>query len=223
MDNQDRNFQTPKGYQFKQLFKLIFMPHLFWALGSLIFLLFTVLITLSLPIMARYIVDGYTFNVETGQKYLFISCALVAVAALGTAIRFYLVTLLGERLVSDLRQELFDKIINLSPNFFEKNLTGDLVSRINADTTLVQSVAGSTLSLAVRNTLLFLGGIALMFSTSIKLASFSLFIIPIIVFPLLYFGRFLRKLTRQTQDKLADSAGLASEYIFAATTIQTNS
>ena len=223
VDNKDRNFQNPKGYQLNYLFKLIFMPHLFWAIGALVFLLITVLITLSLPIMVRYIVDGYTFNVETGQKYLFISCALVAVAALGTAIRFYLVTLLGERLVTDLRRELFDKIINLSPNFFEKNLTGDLVSRINADTTLVQSVAGSTLSLAIRNTLLFLGGIVLMFSTSIKLASFSLLIIPLIVFPLLYFGRFLRKLSRQTQDKLADSAGLASEYIFAATTIQTNS
>ena len=135
------------------------MPHLFWALGALVFLLITVLITLSLPVMVRYIVDGYIFNVETGQKYLFISCALVSVAAFGTAIRYYLVTLLGERLVSDLRQKLFDKIINLSPNFFEKNLTGDLVSRINADTTLVQSVAGSTLSLAIRNTLLFLGGI----------------------------------------------------------------
>ena len=222
VNNKDRIFQNPKSYHLKYLFKLTFMPHLFWAMGALVFLLVTVLITLSLPIMVRYIVDGYTFNVETGQKYLFISCALVAVAALGTAIRFYLVTLLGERLVSDLRQELFDKIINLSPNFFEKNLTGDLVSRINADTTLVQSVAGSTLSLAIRNTLLFLGGIVLMFSTSIKLASFSLLIIPLIVFPLLYFGRFLRKLSRQTQDKLADSAGLASEYIFAATTIQTN-
>ena len=223
VDNEHSNLQSPKGYQLKQLFKQIFMPHLFWAFGALVFLLVTVLITLSLPVMVRYIVDGYVFNIETGQKYLFISCVLVTVAAFGTAIRFYLVTLLGERLVSDLRQELFEKIINLSPNFFEKNLTGDLVSRINADTTLVQSVAGSTLSLAIRNTLLFLGGIILMFSTSIKLASFSLLIIPLIVFPLLYFGRFLRKLTRQTQDKLADSAGLASEYIFAATTIQTNS
>ncbi len=223
VDNKLSNLQSPKGYQLKRLFIKIFMPHLFWALGALIFLLVTVMITLSLPIMVRYIVDGYVFNIETGQKYLFISCVLVTVAAFGTAIRFYLVTLLGERLVSDLRQELFEKIINLSPNFFEKNLTGDLVSRINADTTLVQSVAGSTLSLAIRNTLLFLGGIMLMFSTSVKLASFSLLIIPLIVFPLLYFGRFLRKLTRQTQDKLADSAGLASEYIFAATTIQTNS
>ena len=223
MDNKDKNLENPKKYHLKHLLFQIFKPHLLWALAALIFLLVTVLITLSLPIMVRYIVDGYSFNVQTGQKYLFISCALVAVAAFGTAIRFYLVTLLGERLVSDLRQELFDKIINLSPNFFEKNLTGDLVSRINADTTLVQSVAGSTLSLAVRNTFLFLGGIVLMFSTSIKLASFSLLIIPVIVFPLLYFGRFLRKLTRQTQDKLADSAGLASEYIFAATTIQTNS
>ena len=123
---------------------------------------------------------------------------------------------------SDLESQLPFCFISFK-NFFEKTLTGDLVSRINADTTLVQSVAGSTLSLAIRNTLLFLGGIILMFSTSIKLASFSLLIIPIIIFPLLYFGRFLRKLTRQTQDKLADSAGLASEYIFAATTIQTNS
>ena len=223
VDNKDKNLENKKKYQLNQLFFQIFKPHLFWALGALIFLFVTVLITLSLPIMARYIVDGYVFNIETGQKYLYLSCVLVAVAAFGTAIRFYLITLLGERLVSDLRQALFDQIINLSPNFFEKTLTGDLVSRINADTTLVQSVAGSTLSLAVRNTLLFLGGIVLMFSTSIKLASFSLLIIPIIIFPLLYFGRFLRKLTRQTQEKLADSAGLASEYIFAATTIQTNS
>ncbi len=141
VDNKHGNLQGPKGNQFKRLFKQVFMPHLFWALGALVFLLVTVLITLSLPIMVRYIVDGYVFNIETGQKYLFISCILVTVAAFGTAIRFYLVTLLGERLVSDLRQELFEKIINLSPNFFEKNLTGDLVSRINADTTLVQSVA----------------------------------------------------------------------------------
>ena len=217
-----KNFDKSKGDPLKRLFFRIFKPHLFWALGALIFLLLTVLITLSLPIMARYIVDGYVFNIETGQKYLYVGCALVTVAACGTAIRFYLITLLGERLVSDLRQALFDQIINLSPTFFEKTLTGDLVSRINADTTLVQSVAGSTLSLAVRNSLLLVGGVILMFSTSIKLASFSLFIIPIIIFPLLYFGRYLRKLTRQTQDKLADSAGLASEYIFATTTIQTN-
>ena len=157
VDNKDKNLENLKKYHLKHPLFQIFKPHLLWALGAFIFLLVTVLITLSLPIMVRYIVDGYSFNVQTGQKYLFISCALVAVAAFGTAIRFYLVTLLGERLVSDLRQELFDKIINLSPNFFEKNLTGDLVSRINADTTLVQSVAGSTLSLAVRNTLLFLG------------------------------------------------------------------
>jgi ATP-binding cassette subfamily B protein len=222
MDNKDRNFRDDKKLILRQVLFSILKPHLLWALGALLFLLFTVIITLSIPIMARYIIDGYVFNVETGQKYLVLSCALVALAAFGTAIRFYSVTLLGERLVSDLRQALFKKIVSLSPNFFEKTLTGELVSRINADTTLVQTVAGSTLSLAIRNILLFLGGILLMFSTSIKLASFSLLIIPIIVFPLLYFGRFLRKLTRQTQDKLADSAGLASEYIFATTTVQTN-
>ena len=218
-----KNFNNEKNYKLNQLFIQIFKPHLFWGLGALIFLLLTVIIALSLPIMARLIADGYALNIEAGQKYLYTGFGLVAIAACGTAIRFYLITLLGERLVSDLRQALFNQIIDFSPNFFEKTLTGDLVSRINSDTTLVQSVAGSTLSLALRNILLFLGGLVLMFSTSMKLASFSLLIIPIIMFPLLYFGRFLRKLTRQTQDKLADSAGLATEYIFAATTIQTNS
>ena len=221
-DIKDKNIDNQKRYRLKRLFIQIFIPHLFWALGAVIFLLLTVVIALSLPIMARYIADGYALNIEAGQTYLYIGCGLVALAAFGTAIRFYLITLLGERLVSDLRQALFDQIIYLSPNFFEKTLTGDLLSRINADTTLVQSVAGSTLSLALRNILLLFGGVVLMFSTSIKLASFSLLIIPIIVFPLMYFGIFLRKLTRQTQDKLADSAGLAAEYIFAATTIQTN-
>ena len=110
VDNKDRNFQNKKGYQFKQLFKLIFMWHLFWGMGALILLLITVLITLSFPIMEQYIFDEYTFNVETGQKYLFKSCSLVAVAAFGTVVQFYLVTLLGERLVSDLRQELFAQI-----------------------------------------------------------------------------------------------------------------
>ena len=222
-DIKDKNIDNQKRYRLKRLFIQIFIPHLFWALGALIFLLLTVVIALSLPIMARYIADGYALNIEAGQTYLYIGCGLVTLAAFGTAIRFYLITLLGERLVSDLRQALFDQIIYLSPNFFEKTRTGDLLSRINADTTLVQSVAGSTLSLALRNILLLFGGLVLMFSTSIKLASFSLLIIPIIVFPLLYFGRFLRKLTRQTLDKLADSTGLAAEYIFAATTIQTNS
>ena len=94
MDNKNRNFDNPKKYKLNQLLFQIFKPHLFWALGALIFLLLTVLITLSLPIMARFIVDGYVFNIETGQKYLYLSGALVAVAAFGTAIRFYLITLL---------------------------------------------------------------------------------------------------------------------------------
>ena len=192
VDNKHSNHQSAKGYQLKQLFKQIFMPHLFWALGALIFLLVTVLITLSLPIMVRYIVDGYVFNIETGQKYLFISCVLVTVAAFGTAIRFYLVTLLGERLVSNLRQELFEKIINLSPSFFEKNLTGDLVSRINADT--IPKRCGIYFISCYQKYIAVFREI-LMFSTSIKL--------PLSHYSadsfLLYFGRFLRKLAVDTR------------------------
>ena len=94
MNNKDKNFDKSKKYQLKRLLFQIFKPHLFWVLGALIFLTLTVLITLSLPIMARFIVDGYVFNIETGQKYLYFSCVLVALAAFGTAIRFYLITLL---------------------------------------------------------------------------------------------------------------------------------
>ena len=198
-------------------------PHLFWLIIAMFFLFTTVLITLSLPLIIRLIVDGYVNEIHNEKDYLFLICLiLVIIGALGTAIRFYLVTLLGERLVSDMRQGVFNKIIQFSPSFFERNMTGDLTSRLNADTTLIQSVAGSTISLAIRNVFLFLGGLILMLSTSIKLAGIVSFIIPIIVFPLLYFGRFLRQLTRQTQDKLADSAGIATELIFAVQTLQAN-
>ncbi len=198
-------------------------PHFFWLTIAMFFLFATVLITLSLPLVMRLIVDGYVYEIQNEKDNLLLIClALVVVGALGTAVRFYLVTLLGERIVSDIRQGVFKKIIQFSPSFFEKNMTGDLTSRLNADTTLIQSVAGSTISLAIRNVFLFFGGLLLMLSTSIKLAGIVLIIIPLIVFPLLYFGKFLRQLTRQTQDKLADSAGIATELILAAQTLQAN-
>ena len=204
-------------------FWIFLKPHLLWLTIAMVFLFATVLITLSLPLVIRLIIDGYVYEIHNRKDYLLVIClVLVVVGALGTAIRFYLVTLLGERLVSDIRQGVFNKIIQFSPSFFEKNMTGDLTSRLNADTTLIQSVAGSTISLAIRNVFLFLGGLILMLSTSIKLAGIVLFIIPIIVFPLIYFGRFLRQLTRQTQDKLADSAGIATELILAVQTLQAN-
>ncbi len=204
-------------------FWIFLKPHLLWLTIAMVFLFATVLITLSLPLVIRLIIDGYVYEIHNRKDYLLVIClVLVVVGALGTAIRFYLVTLLGERLVSDIRQGVFNKIIQFSPSFFEKNMTGDLSSRLNADTTLIQSVAGSTISLAIRNVFLFFGGLILMLSTSIKLASVVLIIIPLIVFPLLYFGKFLRQLTRQTQDKLADSAGIATELIIAAQTLQAN-
>ncbi len=216
-------FYNPLKSKGVSSFWFFLKPHLFWLILAMFFLFATVLITLSLPIVIRLIIDGYIYEIDKKKNYLLVICLiLVVIGALGTAIRFYLVTLLGERLISDMRQGLFRKIIHLSPEFFERNMTGDLISRLNTDTTLIQSVAGSTISLAVRNFFLFLGGLILMFSTSYKMTGIVLFIIPLIVFPLLYFGRFLRKLTRQTQDKLADSAGLATELIIAAQTLQAN-
>ena len=203
-------------------FWLFLRPHLFWLMIAMAFLFATVLVTLSLPLMIRLVMDGYLDEMQSGKNYFFICCILVVIGACGTAIRFYLVTLLGERIVSDMRQSLFNRIIQFSPSFFEKNMTGDLISRLNTDTTLIQSVAGSTISLAIRNVFLFFGGLILMLSTSVKLAGIVLLIIPMIIFPLIYFGRFLRRLTRQTQDKLADSAGMATELILAAPTVQAN-
>ena len=139
---------------------------------------------------------------------------------LGTGLRYYLVTRLGERVVADIRRALFDRVMGMSPAFFERIMTGEVLSRITTDTTLILSVIGSSVSVALRNLLILLGGLVLLFLTSAKLTGLVLLIVPAIVVPIIVLGRRLRRLSRENQDWIAASSGSASEALSSVQTVQ---
>jgi ATP-binding cassette subfamily B protein len=140
--------------------------------------------------------------------------------ALGTGLRYALVTRLGERVVADIRRALFDRVIGMSPAFYERIMTGEVLSRITTDTTLILSVIGSSVSIALRNILMFVGGLALMLLTSAKLTGLVLLIVPAVIVPILTLGRRLRVISRENQDWIAASSGNASESLGAVQTVQ---
>lgn len=154
------------------------------------------------------------------DRALLLMLAIVAVLAGATFARFYLVSWLGERLVADVRKRIFDRILTLSPTFYETNKTGEILSRLTTDTTLVQTVIGSSVSVALRNILLLLGGSALLVVTSPKLTGLVALVVPLVVAPILILGRRVRSLSRASQDRLADVSDNAEETINAVQTVQ---
>jgi len=181
----------------------------------------TALVSLVLPLAVRRVVDN--FNVADGlllDRYFLAALGIAGLLALGTALRYYLVTRLGERVVADIRKAVFDVAIGMSPAFFERLLTGEVLSRITTDTTLILSVIGSSVSVALRNMLMLAGGIALLFYTSPKLTGLVLLIVPLVIFPIAVLGRRLRGLSRENQDWIASSSGSASEALLSAQTVQ---
>ena len=131
-------------------------------------------------------------------------------------------TRLGERIVADIRKALFARVIDRSPAFYERIMTGEVLSRLTTDTTLIQSVIGSSVSIALRNALMLIGGLALLALTSAKLTGFVLLMVPVIIVPIVVMGRKLRKLSRENQDWIAASSGNASEALSAVQTVQAN-
>lgn len=181
----------------------------------------TASVSLTLPLAVRRVVDN--FRVADGailDQYFLAAMAIAALLAVGTGLRYALVTRLGERVVADIRKAVFDRVIGMSPSFFEKIMTGEVLSRITTDTTLIQSVLGSSVSIALRNLLIFLGGLVLMLLTSAKLAALVLLIVPAVVVPILVLGRKLRKISRENQDWIAASSGNAGEALSAVQTVQ---
>ena len=154
------------------------------------------------------------------NSYFAIMIAVVAVLAVASALRYYLVTTLGERIVADLRNDVFAHLTALSPAFFDAARTGEMVSRLTADTTQIKSTVGASASIALRNLVLFAGAAAMMVVTSPKLSGFVLAAIPLIVLPLVAFGRWVRRLSRGAQDTLADASAYAAEMIGAVRTLQ---
>ncbi len=192
------------------------------ALAALLALTVAALTTLLVPIAVRRMID-FGFSAQAAaliDSYFAVMIAVVAILAASSALRYYLVTTLGERIVADLRGDVFAHLTRLSSAFFDTAKTGEMVSRLTADTTQIKSAVGASVSIALRNMVLFFGGATMMVVTSPRLSLFVLGAIPIIVLPLVGFGRSVRRQSRVAQDTLADASGYASELIGAVRTLQ---
>ena len=187
------------------------------ALGALVL---TAGMSLLLPLAVRRVVDGFNEDVALLDQYFGAALGIAALLAIGTGVRYYFVTKLGERVVADIRRAVFDRVMGMSPAFFERLLSGEVLSRITTDTTLILSLIGSSISVALRNLLMLLGGMVLLALTSVKLSGLVLLIVPAVVVPIVVLGRRLRGLSRETQDWIANSSGTASEALMSVQTVQ---
>ncbi|WP_372801799.1 ABC transporter transmembrane domain-containing protein, partial [Paracoccus seriniphilus] len=195
-------------------------PYRGQAVLALIALTLTSGISLILPLAVRRVIDNFDDGAGLLDQYFTAALVIVAALAIGTAMRYFLITRLGERVVADIRKAVFARVITLSPGFFERIMTGEILSRITTDTTLIQSVIGSSLSIALRNMIILAGGMAMLAYTSVKLTGLVLLIVPAILVPIIVLGRRLRKLSRQNQEWIATSSGKASEDLLSAQTVQ---
>jgi ATP-binding cassette subfamily B protein len=192
------------------------------AVAALLALLAAAVATLVVPVAVRRMVDfGFSHEgVELIDSYFSVMIAIVAVLALASAARFYLVTTLGERIVADLREQVFAHLVSLSPGYFDTAKSGELLSRLTADTTQIKAAVGASVSVALRNLVLFVGAATMMVVTSPRLSAFVLAAIPVIVLPLYGFGRAVRRRSRAAQDTLAEASSYAGELIGAVRVLQ---
>jgi len=177
---------------------------------------------LTLPVAIRYLIDGGLLaeDAPSIDKY-FVGLFAVAMAfGLFSALRFYLVTWLGERVVADLRNAVYRHVVRLDPTFFEVTKTGEVLSRLTTDTTLIQSISGAGMSIALRATLNLIGAVAMLIVTSPRLAGMILLLLPLVIAPIILIGRRVRTLSRASQDRVADSSGMAGETLNAISTVQ---
>lgn len=202
------------------------LPYLFKnpgpLLGALFFLLLATAATLTVPLAVRGMIN-YGFSPENADiidKYFIAMMGVAAVLGVASAMRFFFVSWLGERVVADVRRDVYDHVTSLSPSFFEVTRTGEVLSRLTTDTTLVQTVVGSSVSIALRNVLMLIGSVGLLVWTSPRLSGLVVLALPIILIPLIIFGRWVRRLSRQSQDRVADTGAHAGESLGAIQTVQ---
>ena len=206
------------------LFGLLPFLRPYWRrwIAAFVALSFAAGATLALPVAFRYLIDqgfsaGQHGNIDGYFLALFGVSLLLAVA---TALRFYFVSWLGERVTADIRQSVYRHVLQMSPQFFETTQTGEVLSRLTTDTTLIQTVVGTSLSMGLRNLFLLIGGIAMLAVTSPVLTSYILLTLIGVVVPILLFGRRVRKLSRDSQDRVADASAIAGEVLNAMPTVQ---
>ncbi|KHJ59713.1 ABC transporter transmembrane domain-containing protein, partial [Burkholderia glumae] len=192
-----------------------------WALAFLA-LVSSAGATLVLPVAFKYLIDrGFAGGDPAHVDRYFIALFAVAlVLAVATALRFYLVSWLGERVTADLRRAVYGHVVRMSPQFFETTQTGEVLSRLTTDTTLIQTVVGSSLSLGMRNVFMLLGGLVMLVVTSPMLSGYIIGTLLVVVAPVVMFGRRVRRLSRASQDKVANASALAGEVLNAMPTVQ---
>jgi len=197
-------------------------PYRKQVMAAMIALMFTAGITLSLGQGIRMLIDQgiSTQSTELLEKSILIFFVLVVGLAIGTFARYYWVSWIGERVVTDMRRKVFNHLIDLHPGFFDSNRGLEIQSRLTADTTLIQSVIGSSVSIALRNIIMLLGGIVWLFITNAKLTGIVLGAVPLVVAPILIFGRHIRGLSRQSQDRVADVGSYVGEVLGQIKTVQ---
>ena len=185
------------------------------ALGAL---LVATVAMLALPIALRQLVDH--LDAATINRWLIVFLAASVIFAAFAALRFYLVTKLGERVIADVRSAVYRRVVRMDPLFFETTQVGEVLSRLTTDTTLVQAISGVNLSIILRSSLSLIGALVLLWISSAKLTAILLVLIPVVVAPLILIGRRVRRLSRASQDRIADSSGLAGETLNAIQTVQ---
>jgi ATP-binding cassette, subfamily B, bacterial len=189
-----------------------------WILACL-FLLLAAAATLAVPLAFRGVVDTGLTSDAIDRQFIYL-LLLAAVLAVMTASRYYMMSWLGERVVADIRQRVFENVLRQSPRYFETLQTGEVLSRLTSDTTLVQTLVGSSISIALRSLVMLIGGMTMMLVTSTWLAGVMIVLLAVIVLPLWALGRRVRKMSRTSQDKVADTSAMAGEVLNAITTVQ---
>ncbi|BCW90381.1 Putative multidrug export ATP-binding/permease protein [Alphaproteobacteria bacterium SO-S41] len=190
-----------------------------FAVGAL---LAAAIAMLVLPMAVRSMIDhGFSrSSAEFIDSYFIALLGVAALLAAASAVRFFYVTWIGERVVADIRRKVYGHVLTLSPQFFETTRTGEVLSRLTADTTLIQTVVGSSLSMAMRNIVMLIGGVVALMLTSLQLSGLTLLLVPAVVVPLIVFGRRVRGLSRASQDRIADASAYAGETLNAVQTVQ---
>ncbi|PWC88708.1 ABC transporter transmembrane domain-containing protein [Azospirillum sp. TSO5] len=198
------------------------LPYKWRILGAMLALTVAAGTVLGLGQGMRVLIDQGFSGGDTSllDRALLVLLGVIALMAASTYGRFYLVSWIGERVVADIRRAVYDHVLTLSPGFFETTKTGEILSRLTTDTTLLQVVVGSSASIALRNTLLFLGGTGMLLITSPKLTGLVALVVPLVVAPIIFFGRRVRKLSRDSQDRIADIGSFVEETLAAIRTVQ---
>jgi len=190
-------------------------PYKLMLVLALLALLMTAAVNLSLGQGVKFVIDSgfIAGSIEQLQSAILVLIGLISLLAIGTFSRFYLMSWLGERVSADIRKAVFNRIVTLHPSYFEENRSGELMSRLTTDTALLQSIIGSSFSMALRSFLMLIGGLVMLMVTNLKLTLFVIFIVPIILIPMMIYGRKVRKLAESSQDAIADVGTYAGEII----------